>query len=93
MDKDDGGTSYALGMWPTALDLPATLYPYGNYENKAFGGTTVLAITAYGRPTAPSYAAYRIDIASTYWKTYQQRYPVQLSLYGETASTPILNHS
>jgi len=70
MDKDDRGTSYALGTWPTALDLLATLYPYGNYENKAFGGIIVLVITAYGRLTAPSCTTCRIDTASTYWKTY-----------------------
>jgi hypothetical protein len=39
------------GMWPTALVLHATLYPYGNYENKACGGTTVLATTVYAEPT------------------------------------------
>ena len=70
MDKDNRGTSYVLGMWLTALDLPITLYPYGNYKNKAFGGIIVIATNAYGRLTALSYAAYRINTASTYWKTY-----------------------
>jgi hypothetical protein len=41
---------FGFGMWPTALALPATLYPYGNCENKAFGGTIALATTVYAEP-------------------------------------------
>ena len=34
-DNYNKGTSFSFGMWPTALDLLATLYHYEDYENKA----------------------------------------------------------
>jgi len=40
----NNNTFYGSGMRHTALDSLATLYLYDNYENKACGGITVLAI-------------------------------------------------
>jgi hypothetical protein len=92
-NNDDGQNNksdafFGFGMWPTALDSRATSYHYGNCENKAFGGTTALATTAYAEAIIRLFAICRINTASTFWKTYQPPSPTQRFSLGAINSTP-----